>query len=175
LTPRVENAYGTLKDHIHQMVSNLRPPSLDLGLGAALEELAGELDQREQSKFVLNLQMPATNVHYPSHIENHIFRIVQQACENAFRHARARLIQISGTLEPNHVELTIEDDGVGFALGKPPDITYLLSQKHFGLVHMMERAEHISADLALESAPGQGTRVHLTWSGTCADKQPGEE
>jgi two-component system sensor histidine kinase DegS len=166
LTPRVENAYVTLKEQIHQMVSNLRPPSLDLGLNAALEELAEELDQRQQSKFALRLTMPTTDLNYPPHIENHIFRIVQQACENSFRHASAQFIQISGTLAPDHVELTVEDDGVGFVLGKPLDMTYLLAQKHFGLVHMMERAEHIHAELALDSAPGQGTRVHLIWTGS---------
>jgi two-component system sensor histidine kinase DegS len=164
LTPQVENAYETLKEQIHQMVSNLRPPSLDFGLGAALEELAEELDQRAQTKFELHLNVQAAEVHYPPHIENHIFRIVQQACENALRHASAHLIQISGILAPNHVELTVEDDGVGFAVGKPLDMASLLANKHFGLVHMMERAEHISAELALESAPGEGTRVHLTWS-----------
>lgn len=165
LTPQVQDAYETLKEQIHQMISNLRPPSLDLGLGAALEELAGELDQRAHTKFALRLNLPTTAVHYPPHIENHIFRIVQQACENAFRHASAQFIQVSGTLAPDHVDLTIEDDGVGFVLGKPLNLTYLLANKHFGLVHMMERAEHISAELALESAPGQGTRVHLTWTG----------
>jgi signal transduction histidine kinase len=163
LSPRVQNAYDTLKLQVHQMISDLRPPSLDLGLHAALEELAEELEQRDQAAFSLQLTMPTSAVHYPPQIENHIFRIVQQACENALRHAHAQLIQISGTLAPDHVEIVVEDDGVGFALGKPLDLAYLLAHKHFGLVHMMERAEHISAEFALDSAPGQGTRVRLTW------------
>lgn len=164
LTPRVENAYATLKEQIHQMVSNLRPPSLDLGLGAALEELASDLEERGDTEIVLHLQRPSGILYYPSHIEGHTFRIVQQACENALRHAHARSIQIRGKLEPNHIDLTVEDDGVGFALQKPLDLSALLANKHFGLVHMMERAEHINAELTLDSTPGQGTRVHLVWS-----------
>lgn len=164
LTPRVDTAYETLKGQIHQMISSLRPPSLDLGLGAALEELGGELLLRPNSKFELRLKGSSDVTGYPPLIENHIFRIVQQACENAFRHAHANLIQVTGTLAPDHVELLIEDDGVGFEVSKPLDITSLLAHKHFGLVHMMERAEHINAELNLASEPGKGTRVHLVWS-----------
>ena len=164
LTQRVEDAYAKLKEQIHQMISTLRPPSLDLGLNAALEELAEELEHRDQSKVVLRLTVATQTIKYQTQIENHIFRIVQQACENAYRHAHAASIQITGTLAPNRVDLTVEDDGIGFVLDKPLNITNLLAHKHFGLVHMVERAEHIGADLELDSAPGEGTRVHLVWS-----------
>ena len=170
LSPRVDTAYETLKGQIHQMISNLRPPSLDLGLGAALEELGGELMLRPHAKFELRVNGSSVRSDYPPLIENHIFRIVQQACENAFRHAHANLIQVTGTLAPDHVELRIEDDGVGFEVSKPIDIASLLAHKHFGLVHMMERAEHINAELNLESELGKGTRVHLLWSNHNAAK-----
>ena len=163
LTPRVESEYLKLKEHIHQMVSNLRPPSLDLGLHAALEEFVNELEQRTDAQVLLRLDRTSPTSPYPPQIENHIFRIVQQACENAFRHAHASSIAITGTLAPNHVELIIEDNGVGFVVNKPINMTDLLAHKHFGLVHMMERAEHIQADLALDSVPQKGTRVHLVW------------
>lgn len=182
LTPHVEDAYATLKEQIRQMISNLRPPSLDLGLDAALEEFASELELRAEHataaaglgpapgaarpdnlQVKLHLNLPATPLAYPAHIENHLFRIVQQACENAFRHAQATTIEISGTLAPHHVELMVADDGVGFEIAKPLNMAALLAHKHFGLVHMMERAEHIHANLVLDSAPGQGTRVRLAW------------
>jgi signal transduction histidine kinase len=88
---------------------------------------------------------------------------VQQACENASRHANAQLVQISGILAPEYVEMTVEDDGDGFVLAEPLDIANLLAHKHFGLVHMMERAEHIQAQLTLDSALGRGTRVRVVW------------
>ena len=164
LTPRAEAMYETLKQHIRQMISDLRPPSLDLGLYVALEGLAEELDQRAQPSSKVSFTIPPATVHYSPQVENHLFRIVQQACENALRHARAQTIQISGILMPDHVELVVEDNGVGFAMVEPLDLSHLLAHKHFGLVHMVERAEHIKADLALESTPGQGTSVRLTWS-----------
>ncbi len=173
LSARAEAAYETLKQQIRQMISSLRPPALDLGLHAALEELADELDQRVQPDCTFSLKVPHVMVQYPPHIENHLFRIVQLACENAMRHAQARHIQISGTLAADYVDLHIEDDGKGFTLTKPLDLTSLLAHRHFGLVHMVERAEHIQADFALDSAPGQGTRIHLTWSGNGAvDNEP---
>jgi signal transduction histidine kinase len=119
---------------------------------------------RKPTTFLLQLHLPSTDPHYPPHIENHIFRIVQQACENAFRYAQAERILISGTLAPARVELLVEDDGVGFPLAKPLDLASLLAHKHFGLVHMLERAAYINAELLLDSAPGQGTRVRLRWS-----------
>jgi signal transduction histidine kinase len=164
LTPRAEATYETLKRHIRQMISDLRPPSLDLGLYVALEGLADELDQRAQPSCMVRFTIAPAAVHYPPQVENHLFRIVQQACENALRHARSQTIQISGVLMPDQVELVVEDNGVGFALSEPFDLNHLLAHKHFGLVHMVERAEHIKADLALDSAPGKGTRVRLTWS-----------
>lgn len=164
LSPRVESAYETLKDQIRQMISDLRPPSLDLGLPVALEELAAELDQRSQCACVAHLTVPNATVQYPPQIENHIFRIVQQACENAHRHAHGSLIVISGLLAPDHIELSIEDNGVGFEMNETFDLAYLLAHKHYGLAHMVERAKHINADLALDSAPGQGTRIRISWS-----------
>jgi signal transduction histidine kinase len=176
LSPRAEAAYETLKQQVRQMISSLRPPALDLGLHAALEELADELDQRAQPDCTFSLKVPHAMVQYPPHIENHLFRIVQLACENAMRHAHARHIQISGTLAADYIDLYIEDDGKGFTLTKPLDLTSLLTHKHFGLVHMVERAEHIQADFGLDSAPGQGTRIHLTWSGNgTVDNEPPHE
>lgn len=166
LSEPVETAYALLKQHIRQMIAQLRPPALDFGLYAALEELVAELEWRAQPTCVVELAVTTTAeaVHYPAQAENHLFRIAQQACENALRHAHAQHIRITGTLAPEHIHLCVEDDGVGFALRKPLDLVSLLAQRHFGLVHMMERAEYISADLVIESAPGQGTRVCLDFN-----------
>lgn len=161
--PEIEEAYTKLKEHIRRMITDLRPPSLNFGLGVAIEELANELIDREQAQIVFDLTVEPQTLQYPPQIETHIYRIVQQACENALRHSRASTIKITGKLTPELTDITVEDDGVGFALEKPLNLAHLLADKHFGLVHMLERAGHIYAKLTLESTPGQGTKVHLYW------------
>ena len=57
-------------------------------------------------------------------------------------------------MEPSHVDLMIEDNGVGF---DPNEI----QPDHFGLGFMQERAEGIAANIKIISQPGEGTLVHL--------------
>jgi signal transduction histidine kinase len=171
LSERVETAYALLKQHIRQLIAHLRPPALDFGLVAALEELVVELERRAQPTSAVHLTISASPsaVHYPAQVENQLFRIVQQACENALHHAHAQTIALSGSLAPDQIHLCVADDGIGFLLSQPLDLASLLAHRHFGLVHMHERAASIGAVLVLESVPGQGTRVCLDWSSDTRD------
>lgn len=101
---------------------------------------------------------------FTAKIEEFLFRIVQQACENAYRHAQANTIRVSGEITQHQVAIRIEDDGVGFVINERADLPTLLAQKHFGLVEMYERAAIIGADLQIKSAPKQGTQVKLLWN-----------
>ena len=60
------------------------------------------------------------------------------------------------------LDLAIQDDGRGFA---PAAIEDLTSQGHFGLAGIRERVALIGGEWRLESAPGQGTTVRVTWRG----------
>lgn len=162
-TPKIQKEYEQLKDYIRYMTTTLRPPSLLFGLGVALEELANELIDREKAKIYFDVIVEPKTLQYAPQTESHIYHIAQQACENALRHAQPTTIKITGKLTPTQVDLTIEDDGIGFAIEKPLNVAYLLAEKHFGLVHMLERAGHIQARLMLDSTPGKGTTVHLYW------------
>jgi signal transduction histidine kinase len=84
-----------------------------------------------------------------------IFRMSEEALRNIERHARASHVKISlRSPDPAHVELKIEDDGVGFdpAVAQPG---------HFGLVGLQEQAKLIGADLQIASAPGRGAALRL--------------
>lgn len=162
-TPKIQDEYDQLKDYIRQMTTTLRPPSLLFGLGVALEELANELSDRAKIEIQFAVTAEPQTIQYAPQTESHIYRIVQQACENAMRHAHPRIIKIYGKLTPSLVDLTVEDNGKGFAIEKPLNMAQLLAEKHFGLVHMMERASHIHARLTIDSTPGRGTKVHLYW------------
>ncbi|MBX3001797.1 MAG: hypothetical protein KF893_24950 [Caldilineaceae bacterium] len=89
---------------------------------------------------------------------------MQNACENAIRHAQASQITVSGRLLADQIELCVEDNGIGFDNAEFPDFARLLAQRHFGLVSMVERAAIIGAELHIHSHGDSGTRVHLTWT-----------
>ena len=82
--------------------------------------------------------------------------IMTEAVRNAFEHAEARTIRITGTVDRSRGTLVIEDVGVGFDADHRPD-------GHFGLVGMHERADKIGAHITLDAGPGRGSRVTVTW------------
>lgn len=89
----------------------------------------------------------------PTNLEENLLRIGQEAIANALRHAQPHCVSIHLSCEKASVALAIADDGVGFVLDTPAS--------GFGLIGMRKRAEVISAELILSSAPGQGTKVEV--------------
>jgi signal transduction histidine kinase len=161
-SPQFEQAYQSATGHIRQIVAGLRPTMLNYGLRPALDELVDETATLGAGT-TARLEVPASDVRYPAPIELSLFRIVQQACQNALQHAGAKTICISGILKPEEVDLVVVDDGHGFASGETLDLAALLAHKHFGLAGMYERAASIDARMTIESASGRGTRVHVIW------------
>ena len=89
-----------------------------------------------------------------------LFRIYQGALSNVARHAQARHVQITLTLDERHVTLTIDDDGRGFIV--PKSWILLARQQHYGLLGISEWAEAAGGNLTVQSAPGKGTLVQVT-------------
>jgi len=163
-------AYQTSVTRIREIISGLRPGMLMYGLRFALEELTEETATQVGGDISIQLEVPPSDNRYPPDIELHIFRIVQQACQNALKHSRAQCIYIRGELDPRYVDLVVEDDGVGFVAGENLDLARLLANKHFGLAGMHERAALIGAQMLIDSSPGRGTHVRVIW--TAGTAQP---
>jgi two-component system nitrate/nitrite sensor histidine kinase NarX len=87
-----------------------------------------------------------------------ILRVVQEALRNAHRHARATHVVVCFERQGANYQVIIGDNGEGF------DITGINGKEHFGLNIMRARAAQLDGNLVIESAPGQGTRVILTWA-----------
>ncbi|MCX6027482.1 MAG: hypothetical protein NTY23_14740 [Chloroflexi bacterium] len=79
------------------------------------------------------------------------------------QHAHARRISVRGRLEDSWLEVLVEDDGLGFGGQDAQDLSTLVSNRHFGLAGMYERAALVGAQVSIQSDPGRGTRVRLTW------------
>ncbi len=161
--PRFEEAYEEVVQRLREIVSDLRPPLLNYGLKLALEELSQDLMERSENRVRVTLAMFGEQERYPPNIELHLFRIAQEACENALRHAKAANAVISAQLDAESVSLEIEDDGLGFEMGDGMELDDLLLHKHFGLAGIVERANLIGAQIGIRSAPETGTRIRVVW------------
>lgn len=163
LPPTFRQGFQQLTQSLRSIASDLRPPMLEYGLQTALMGLAENLMERTNDSVRIHLELLADDNErrYDEDIEQHVFRIIQQGCENALRHGHAKTIRISGKLEATQIILLLEDDGIGFDASRPLDLSALLAQKHFGMAGMYERAALIGANLKIDSAVEEGTRVHL--------------
>lgn len=161
-TQDFDESYQKIVTYLREVVHDLRPAMLAYGLCSALEELADELAERADGSPDIQFDVRKSAARYDPQVEQHLFRIVQQACENAIKHARAEAIRIEGHVEQTQLSIRVIDDGAGFA-GNSLTLDQLLMQGHYGLVGMHERAALIGAELKIASAPGAGTRVIVDW------------
>ena len=155
--------YEELTNQIRLIIRDLRPAMLDYGLWRTFDDLLDVLQDRPTPDVLLKLDIPRSDVRYPPEIEQHLFRIVQQAVENALAHAQADTIKLQGNLLEDEVILIVEDNGRGLPEDLLLDLPTLLNEKHFGLVGMFERAELIGAKLDITTQAGEFMRIHLVW------------
>jgi signal transduction histidine kinase len=165
VSPKFQEAYEEVTTRLREIVTDLRPPMLGYGLQFAIEELADNLMERSKDtlKVETNVQTKG-EARYPESIERHIFRIMQEACENAVRHGYATQINILAKLGLSSVYLLIEDNGVGFQIPRGADLDTLLANRHFGLAGMVERAMLIGAKVDIDSYPRAGARIQISWA-----------
>jgi signal transduction histidine kinase len=163
-SPEVNDKFEALIASLRQMVSDLRPAMLNYGLYHALESLADDLAERHEGRLAVKFGVVNDGPDYTAQVELHSYRIVQQLCENALKHAAPRTLTLTGWLGPGMIDLTIADDSLGFRADGKLDLAWLLAHKHFGLAGVFERAAIIGAELHLNSAPGQGTTARFLWA-----------
>ncbi|VAW03571.1 hypothetical protein MNBD_ACTINO02-2593 [hydrothermal vent metagenome] len=92
----------------------------------------------------------------PTAVASEIKAIIAEAVRNAVHHAQATTITIHGDADAAEGTVMITDDGLGFDPAKRP-------AGHYGLIGMKERATSIGGSVSLDSAPGRGTTVTVTW------------
>lgn len=163
VSPKFHELYRGIIHHLRQLITGLRPKMLDFGLWAGLNQLADTQMDFLPPECELLFDLRETAVRYPPHIEQEIYRIVQQAVENAVAHSQAEFIRIHGHLATDDIVIIVEDNGVGLPYEGPLPIAKLLADGHFGLVGMQERGALIGAKVQFGSTPGESTFVSVTW------------
>ncbi|MDQ4042614.1 MAG: sensor histidine kinase, partial [Actinomycetota bacterium] len=143
-------------EEARRSVLDLRAAPLE---GRSLSEALKALVDRWEVETGISTRFQAVNGSrpLPPRVEIALFRICQEALTNVARHAEANRVTVQLVTIPEQVQLTVEDDGLGF------DASDTTEDRH-GLVGMNERARMLGSALDLSTSPGAGTRVRVTVS-----------
>jgi signal transduction histidine kinase len=157
LIPKVAAAL----DELRRVSMDLHPSILDdLGILPTLSWFTREFEFAHR-KTRIEKEIGVSESDVPKHLRIAIFRILQEAVENAVKHANAECIKISLHRNADALAFSIEDDGKGF------DTVVLASRREErrdpGVQRMRDRVELTGGTYALSSAPGQGTKVCAWW------------
>jgi len=135
------------------LVYELRPLVLKReGLAGALQQ---RLDAVEKRAGVDARLLVDGTIELPTSVEEALYRIAQEALNNALKHAAATSITVRLRAKGDRIELEVIDNGRGF------DLEAVSEQGGMGLVGMQERAEKVEGTLTVVSRPGKGTRVRV--------------
>ncbi len=153
LAVEATNRAHDIAKSLHDLSRRLHPARLRLiGLVAALNGLRQELSRSAGIPITFSYDhVPAT---LPSDLTLCVFRVVQEALQNALRHSRAREITVHLSGDGKALSLTIADDGVGFDVDA-------VSARGLGLISMSERLDMHGGTIEIHSRPGAGTRLEV--------------
>lgn len=134
---------------VRNMALLLRPSMLDdLGLVAALEWQGREVSRNSQVE--VDVQSENVSDEMPDDYKVTIYRLVQEALNNAVRHSQARNARVRVEQNGRQIRVTVHDDGRGFDPQR---------SRGMGMLGMEERVRRLGGRIEFHSAPGQGTTV----------------
>jgi two-component system sensor histidine kinase DegS len=139
-------------------IADLRPMMLDdLGLVPTLRRYVRTWS--EETGIEAEFTASGGEQRLPPYAEVTIFRVVQEALENAGKHANPSRVQVSLRLDGRVVHALVEDDGSGFDVQET--LASVAEQRTIGLALIQDRAQMLGGTLDIDSVIGRGTRVLL--------------
>jgi signal transduction histidine kinase len=154
---RIADTAGQALKEMRLLVYELRPLALtDVRLVEALQHRLDAVEGRSgvQARLLLEVE---EDVELPATVEEELYRIVQEALNNALKHAHATsvTVRIVVPADSRRLEFEVSDDGCGF------DLDAVEGKGGLGLTSIRERADRLGAELSVSSTPGQGTQVKI--------------
>jgi signal transduction histidine kinase len=129
----------------------LRPSMLDdLGLLPALHWQAREVSRR--SGMLVTVRSDRDDLDLEEELRTTVYRVVQEALQNAARHSRARDTEVALVVRDHHLQIRVQDNGVGFEPSR---------SRGLGLLGMQERIARLGGRLKITSEPGQGAAIAI--------------
>jgi signal transduction histidine kinase len=139
---------------VRQIINDLRPTVLDLGLSAAVDWQVNQFQRR--TGIQCEIQDDHGEIALPDHCATAFFRILQESLTNIVRHANATRVRVELRLHGGWLSLTVRDNGCGL----PPGGRNKYGS--FGLVGIEERIVILGGTCAVFSEPGGGTTVMVS-------------
>ncbi|MEQ1598092.1 MAG: ATP-binding protein [Methylotenera sp.] len=154
-------AANHIYDGMHNIIRQLRPGSLDnLGLAETLKDAVHHV-QNQHPNLHIRLNLSGNLAGLGESLNINIYRMVQEAINNAVKHAEAKNIEINlSATKTGALQLTIKDDGKGM------DIHDVDQSNHFGLLGMRERVQGFKGSFNVDSEPNakagnKGTTIYI--------------
>ena len=161
----IEEMASVAQSEMRALLLHLRPIHLE---GKRLSEGLVELLKELAAKVPMAISWDMDEeIRLNKGIEDHLFRIVQEALSNALRHSKANKLEVKLLHRSDGIRLVIRDDGVGFEL----DAKKLTS---YGIVSMKERVNEIGGSVDIITAPERGTRIEIRVPILASDPQLNE-
>ncbi|MFZ7112547.1 MAG: MASE3 domain-containing protein [Desulfatiglandales bacterium] len=148
-------------EEVRRIVMDLRPSTLDdLGILPTISWFCRQFqDVYSGIRIETGIEIEEEDV--PDSLKTVIYRILQETLNNIAKHSRASRVRLSLKKAGEDLELFIEDNGVGFDVGKTFAVE--TDREGFGLASMKERAELSGGIFIVSSTRGEGTKVRATW------------
>jgi signal transduction histidine kinase/CHASE1-domain containing sensor protein len=139
---------------VRQIINDLRPNVLDLGLHAAVDWQI--MDFRRRTGIACELMENSQDMPVDDRSATALFRILQESLTNVLRHAHASRVRVELRVDPGWVSMSVIDNGVGLpeaGRNKPGS---------FGLVGVEERVKILNGVFSASSTPGKGTTIRVS-------------
>ncbi len=145
--------------YTRNLTFEISPPILyELGIEAALEWLAGRIQQKHGLKVVVRRggkPFPLTD-----EVKVAMFKSVQELLTNSVKHSAGKKIEVTVETTLDQAKVSVADDGCGF------DVSILengsAQHERFGLFNIRERMHYLGGSMKVQSDPGKGTQISLT-------------
>ncbi|RXT07070.1 GAF domain-containing sensor histidine kinase [Ammoniphilus sp. CFH 90114] len=144
---------------IRQIIYDLHPVALEkYGFLGAVEELISRYSQ--QGLMEIDLYIQGNPSRYHAKAEIYLYRVIQEAINNIYKHAHTKQASVSMYFESTEVRILIEDQGIGF------DLTHKLKNREaYGLLGMKRRIDDLNGRLTITSQPAKGTWIEVLLDG----------
>ncbi len=155
LTHRLQAAATSVKDittSVRNLSHQLHPARLErLGLEPALRSLCRDMSSAHNLR--IDFEHEPFNGPIPFDAALCLFRVAQEALRNVVKHSVSSVAHVRLSRAQDVLQLHITDAGRGFS-SRPPE-------NGLGIISMRERVHLVGGQMALQSMPGQGTRIHV--------------
>lgn len=140
---------------VRNISQDLRPGALEnLGLKEALHDLINRYNRNSGPEIFLQTYGLNNPIPINSEISTQAYRIIQELLNNAVKHAHATEIIVQVQSDDNILEITVEDNGIGYLTTEV--------KKGMGLDNISSRVQYLGAEISTDTKPGEGTSVVVT-------------